>query len=83
MDKCRIRVNWMMKTAFTNVASIGLFQVASNIVEIIKYYMISYLSAYNRETPCLKFVLNIVLFSIISLVLLIILDIYNQIDPSY
>lgn len=65
----------LIKLLFTNLASLCIFQVASNIIEYLKLNIITFMNKKDQSVNW-KYFLNVILFSIFALLFIAIIDLY-------
>jgi hypothetical protein len=65
----------ILKLLFTNVSTLCLFQVASNFIELLKVNIITFINQKDQSVVW-KYVLNIILFAILSLFFIAIIDMF-------
>lgn len=68
-------LNFLIKNSLSNLSSLALFQVASNLIEVLKIFITIKLNGVEKSTIYLKYLLNIVLFTGLSIILFFIIDI--------
>jgi hypothetical protein len=65
----------IFKLLFNNLSSFALYQVATNIIELIKVNIITFINQKDQSVVW-KYILNIILFSILSLFFIAIMDLF-------
>jgi hypothetical protein len=65
----------ILKLLFTNVSTLCHFQVASNFIELLKVNIITFINQKDQSVVW-KYVLNIILFAILSLFFIAIIDMF-------
>ena len=65
----------LLKLLFTNLSTLCLYQVATNFIEILKLNIITFINQ-KDQSVIWKYVLNIILFSILTLLFIGIIDIF-------
>ena len=65
----------LFKLLFTNLSTLCLYQVASNFVELLKINIITFINQKDQSIMW-KYILNIILFSILSLLFIGIKDLF-------
>ena len=67
----------LIKLLLNNLASLSLYQVGSNFVELLKINIITFMNQ-KDQSVIWKYILNILLFLIIALLCIGIIDIFSS-----
>jgi hypothetical protein len=65
----------LLKLLFTNLSTLCLFQVASNFIELLKINIVTFINQ-KDQSVIWKYILNIILFAILSLLFIGIIDVF-------
>lgn len=65
----------LIKLLFTNLSTLCLFQVASNFIELLKVNIVTFINKKDHSVIW-KYILNIILFAILSLLFIGIIDVF-------
>ena len=65
----------LLKLLFTNLSTLCLFQVASNFIELLKVNILTFINQ-KDQSIIWKYVLNIILFAILSLFFIGVIDLF-------